>query len=126
MNTDSILNTIAKMILGSFDDSGVEQEQPFMTDLIIHINSVIAILAQRGVGPEEGFAVTGSTETWQDWLGDRKDLEMVKSLMYMRIRLMFDPPQNSFLVNSMEKLCDEYEWRAGIQADTSGEDNDDE
>lgn len=122
MNDQSILNTIASMLFGSFDASGLGTEQPFMTDLIVHINATISVLAQRGVGPREGFSITGPDETWADWIGERKDIEMVKSLLYMRVRLAFDPPQNSFLVNSMEKTCEEYEWRAGIQCDEVTED----
>lgn len=121
---ESIYMTLANMGLSSYDASGELDDAPFSTDLLVHINSLISVLAQRGVGPKEGFNVTGTTETWYDWLGDCKDVAMIRSYMYMKIRLMFDPPQNSFLVNSLEKMCDEYEWRTGIERDTGEEEID--
>lgn len=119
MDNESILSTIARMILGSFDDSGSEGANPFETDLIIHINSALSTLTQLGVGSEEGFAITGTSETWEDFVGEkRSDIEMIKSYVYMKVRLMFDPPQNSFLVDSLEKQCKEFEWRANVAVDT--------
>lgn len=119
MENESILETIAKMILGSFDNSGIEGANPFETDLIIHINSALSTLTQLGVGSEEGFVVTGSSETWSDFISEeRSDIEMIKSYVYMKVRLMFDPPQNSFLVDSLEKQCKEFEWRANVAVDT--------
>ena len=119
MENESILETIAKMILGSFDNSGIEGANPFETDLIIHINSALSTLTQLGVGPNEGFVVTSSSESWEDFVGEkRSDIEMIKSYVYMKVRLMFDPPQNSFLVDSLEKQCKEFEWRANVAVDT--------
>ncbi len=119
MENESILSTIAKMILGSFDNSGTEGANPFETDLIIHINSALSTLTQLGVGPKEGFVVTSATESWEDFVGEkRSDIEMIKSYVYMKVRLMFDPPQNSFLVDSLEKQCKEFEWRANVAVDT--------
>ena len=115
----SILGEIATMILGSFEPSGSSGINPFQTDLIIHINSALSTLTQLGVGSIEGFAITGTDETWSDFLlGNRKDVEMIKSYVYMKVRLMFDPPQNSFLVDSLEKQCKEFEWRANVAVDT--------
>lgn len=119
MDNESILSSIARMILGSFDDSGSEGANPFETDLIIHINSALSTLTQLGVGSEDGFRVTGTDETWEDFVGEsRDDIEMIKSYVYMKVRLMFDPPQNSFLVDSLEKQCKEFEWRANVAVDT--------
>ena len=119
MDNDSILISIAKMILGSFDNSGSAGANPFETDLIIHINSALSTLTQLGVGSEKGFVVTGTSETWSDFIGEeRSDIEMIKSYVYMKVRLMFDPPQNSFLVDSLEKQCKEFEWRANVAVDT--------
>lgn len=86
----------------------------FDTELTMHINSVITILTQLGVGPEEGFIITTSTK-WADFIGERKDLEIIKSYIYLKVRLLFDPPQNSFLVTSIDKQCQEYEWRIEVQ-----------
>ena len=119
MDNESILSSIARMILGSFDDSGSEGANPFETDLIIHINSALSTLTQLGVGSEDGFRVTGAGVTCEDFVGEsRDDIEMIKSYVYMKVRLMFDPPQNSFLVDSLEKQCKEFEWRANVAVDT--------
>ena len=116
---DSILGTIAEMILGSFEPSGTNGINPFQTDLIIHINSALSTLIQLGIGPIEGFRIRGTDETWSDFmLGNRGDIEMIKSYVYMKVRLMFDPPQNSFLVDSLEKQCKEFEWRANVAVET--------
>ena len=118
---DSILETIATMVLGSFDSSGSDGINPFQTELIIHINAALFTLMQLGVGPADGFAITGTSETWADFVGaERSDLELIKSYVYMKVRLMFDPPQNSFLVDSLNKMCSEFEWRANAEVDTEG------
>lgn len=98
-----------KQLLGIGPD-----DTSFDMELTMHINSVITILTQLGVGPEEGFVIIASTP-WADFIGTRKDLEIIKSYIYMKVRLLFDPPQNSFLVTSIEKQCQEYEWRIEVQ-----------
>lgn len=98
----SILYTIKKMLGVSLDES------PFDTEIMVGINSAIMVLNQIGVG-ENGFMVTGVTETWSDLLEDFNDLAAVKSYIYIRTRLVFDPPANSFLVNALEGQMKEYE-----------------
>ena len=109
---DSILLTI-KQLLGG-DISGNE----FDKEIIYSINSVLSILTQLGVGPDTGFVITGDEETWNDYIGDRNDIEMVKNYIYTKVRLLFDPPSNSFLVDSMNKLCNEFEWRLNVAIET--------
>lgn len=108
---ESILNSI-KSLLGpsvvydAFDDQ-----------IIIHINSTLRILNQLGVG-ERGFFITGASETWDQFIPeDYEDFNDVITYTYQKVRLMFDPPQNSFLVTNIEKLCSELEWRLNVQAD---------
>lgn len=117
---DSILTTIASMLLGSFDPTTYNATDAFMTDLIVGINSSLSIMTQMGVGSEDGFSITGPEETWGDFFGDypRDDIEMIKSYVYMKTKLMFDPPQNSFLVDSLNKLCNELEFRINVAVDT--------
>lgn len=86
----------------------------FDLELTMHTNSVITILTQLGVGPEEGFIITPAT-TWVEFIGARKDLEIIRSYIYLKVRLLFDPPQNSFLVTSIVDQCKEYEWRIEVQ-----------
>lgn len=105
---ESILDSI-KMALG-IDPSDTN----FDEELIIHINSAISVLTQLGVGPEAGFKIVDNATVWADLIGTRQDIENVKSAIYYRVRLSFDPPQNSFLVDSFKKQCDEAEWRIEV------------
>jgi len=107
---DSILISIKKMLGIGEDDTNFDNE------LIIHINGAITIIMQLGVGPISGFAITDSSQVWTDFIGERKDLELIKTAIYLLVRLMFDPPQNSFLVNSIQKQIDEYCWRIEVQS----------
>ena len=121
---DSILTTIATMLLGSFDPTTYKATDAFFTDLVIGINTALSIMTQMGVGADEGFKITGTDETWEDFIGSsRVDIEMVKSYVYLKTKLMFDPPQNSFLVDSIKNLCNELEFRINVQVDTESSDN---
>lgn len=99
-----ILSDIKILVGVSKDDNNFDDE------LTMHINSVIATLTQLGVGPDEGFEIDKET-IWQTLVGDRKDFADIKTYMFKKIQLIFDPPQNSFLVSAIEKQCSEYEWR---------------
>lgn len=102
---ESILTSIKKLL-------GITADyQHFDTDIIMHINSVFMILMQLGLGPEDGFSISDDSATWSDFIGDKKWLEAVKSYIYLRVRLLFDPPQNGTLMNAMEKQIDMFEWR---------------
>ena len=110
---DSILTSIKKLL-------GITEEyEHFDTDLIIYINSVFSILAQLGIGPKDGFSIRDKTSKWSDFLNDKDDkrLEMIKSYVYMKVKLMFDPPTNSSLLESMTRFTNEFEWRANVVVD---------
>ena len=108
---DSILDSIKK-ILGMPPDYDA-----FDTDLVIHINSVFGILAQLGVGHAGGFSISDNTTLWKSYLGDSKDLEMVKSYMALKVRLVFDPPTIGAVMDAMKEQIREYEWRLNVQVD---------
>lgn len=109
--SDSILTSIKKLL-------GIDQYcDHFDPDIIIHINSVFMVLNQLGVGPADGFYITGASETWGNFLKDDKKLEAVKSYIYMKVRLIYDPPQSSALIESMTKLVNEFEWRLNVAVD---------
>lgn len=117
MNEESILLTIKKMIGGDIDSD------EFDTDLIVSINSVIATLCQIGIeslNKETGadFAITGENETWDDYLGNFKHVDMIKSYIYQRVRMIFDPPQNSTLISSIQEQIKENEWRIMVAAES--------
>lgn len=108
---DSILDSIKK-ILGMPPDYDA-----FDTDLVIHINSVFGILAQLGVGPAGGFSISDNTTLWKAYLGNSKDLEMVKSYIALKVRMVFDPPTIGAVMDAMKEQIREYEWRLNVQVD---------
>lgn len=112
MYEESILNSVKKLL-------GLESDYtPFDTDLIMHINSVIMVLRQMGVGPLSGYSITGPEETWADYLGaDEPLLEAVKSYIYLKVRTVFDPPSNSYVMDAIQKQISEYEWRLNVEVD---------
>lgn len=107
----SIFNSI-KALLGPDADYDV-----FDQDIMIFINSALATLTQLGIGPDEGFRITGPDETWEDLLGDSKDLDSVKQYIYMKVKMAFDPPSNSFVMTAYEEACKEFEWRLNVAVD---------
>lgn len=108
---DSILLSVKKMI-GIPNDYDV-----FDTDIILHINTVFDGLNQMGVGPEEGFSISDSSTEWSEFLTFGKNSEMVKTYMYLKVRMLFDPPSNGTLSNVLSEQIKEYEWRLLIFAD---------
>lgn len=88
-----------------------EIDTVFDTDLIMHINSVFAILCQMGVGPAEPFKITGSDEVWDDFQCGNFKINFVRSYMEKKVKLLFDPPLSSAVVESMNNMIKELEWR---------------
>jgi len=106
--SDSILNSTKKVL-------GVDASYAaFDTDILIHINSAFATLNQLGVGPAEGFVVEDELATWLDFLGPDPRLNSVKTYVYLRVRMVFDPPGTSYLLNALEKQLQELEWRLNV------------
>jgi hypothetical protein len=109
-NTDSILDTTKKLL-------GFESDYTaFDLDIITHINAVFFTLSQLGVGPSTGFLITDKETNWADFIGE-DNINAVKSYMFMRVRLMFDPPTTSFHLESLKKMAEEIEWRLLVQTD---------
>ena len=112
---ESILTSIKKLI------GYPEEYEQFDPDIIIHINSVFTILNQLGVGPADGFVIKDKATKWSDYIGDNKLLESVKTYMYLKTRLVFDPPASSFVTESIKEMIKEYEWRLNATAETTKE-----
>lgn len=89
----------------------------FDSQIIMHINSVFTILHQLGVGPDPEFSINDESATWSDFFGNAKPRQIIKSYMYLRVRMLFDPPTNSFLMDSMKQQIQEYEWRLNVAVD---------
>lgn len=109
---DSILVSIKKM-LGISEDVKI-----FDADIIIHINSVFMILNQLGVGPSKGFSITDATSTWSEFIPNESSIEAVKSYVYLKVRLLFDPPTSSAAIESYNKMIAEFEWRINVMVET--------
>lgn len=108
---DSILLTIKKNL-------GLEPNvTAFDPDLIVFINSALNILTQLGAGPVEGFAITSEEEVWSQFIGDDPRLNMVKSYIYLKVRLAFDPPSIGAALSSYQDQIKEYEARINYQVD---------
>jgi hypothetical protein len=109
---DSILISVKKLL--GIDETYTQ----FDPDIILNINSVLMSLNQLGIGPTTGFMITGNLESWSSILGDRQDIESVKLYVFLKVRLVFDPPTNAFLVEAMERQIRELEWRINAQAES--------
>ena len=107
---DSILTSIKKLL-------GISEEyENFDQDIRIHINTVFGVLHQLGIGPENGFFIEDKTALWYDYTMSPK-LEMIKTYVYLKVRLIFDPPANSFLLDSINRQISELEWRLNVRAE---------
>lgn len=105
----SILNNVKKIL-------GIEADYTsFDPDILLHVNSVFSTLNQLGIGPDEGYMIEDDTATWDAFIGDDPRLNQIKSYVSLRVRLLFDPPQTSFLIESMQKQVQEMEWRLNVQ-----------
>jgi len=81
----------------------------------MHINSILSILTDIGIGPPNGFAIDDADATWDDFLDGDLRLNSVKTYVYLRVRLLFDPPTTSYLMASMKEQYQELEWRLNVQ-----------
>src|SRR5699024_10648602 len=108
---DSILDDIKKM-LGLSSDYTV-----FDKDIIIHINTAIMALQQMGVGVSYAYYVQNARDRWDDFLNGHEDLEAVKTYIYLRVRMAFDPPTSSAVIDAMSRTMSELEWRLNVRAD---------
>ena len=111
---ESILTSIKKLLGPSAED------EYFDPDIIMHINTVLMDLNQIGVGPEEGFAIEDATATWDQFVPEAylPKLNGIKTYVYLKVRLLFDPPSNSAVIESINKQIDKLEWRINVAAES--------
>ena len=114
---ESILKTI-KQLIGCPDDF-----EQFDLDLIVHINLAFAILTQLGVGPKEGYRITGQDNVWSEFEDDAQKLSLIKDYVYIKTRLLFDPPTSGSLMDSLKEQLKEMEWRLYMLYDPISEDD---
>ena len=110
---DSILTSIKKLL-------GVTEEyEHFDSDIVMHINSVFMILTQLGVGPSEGFSICDKSSVWSDFIPNDSRFESVKSYVYLRVKLLFDPPLSSAVMEASNRAINELEWRLNVAAENA-------
>lgn len=108
---DSILTSVKKLL------GLTEEYTAFDLDLIMHINSVFMILNQMGVGPAGGFSISDATATWSEFMADWPNIEAVKSYVALKVRMLFDPPQSSTVMEAVKNQISELEWRLYVMCD---------
>jgi hypothetical protein len=108
--TTSILDDV-KHTLGL-----LPEDTSFDSDLVLHINTVFGILNQLGVGPTLGYEITDKTNTWDEFYDDPR-LNAVKSYVFLRVKLMFDPPTTGFLTDALNRQIQELEFRLNVVVD---------
>lgn len=107
----SILTTIKKMLGLDKDYTAFDEE------IKVHINSAFMYLNQLGVGPDTPYSITGESEQWLQFTPDVEDTNALKTYMYLRVKLIFDPPNTSFVLKSIQDQITELEWRLTVQVD---------
>lgn len=106
--TDSILLSVKEQLGLGADYS------PFDAEIKTYINTVLSTLTQLGIGPVDGFYISAGTETWSDFMGSDKKLNQVQTYVYLRVKILFDPPATSFAITAIEKQIEEFGWRINV------------
>jgi len=114
---DSILNTTKSLL-------GIQKEYThFDQEIILSINSALMVLSQLGLGPEGGYRIKDKDNKWIEFIDERIDLESVKTSVFLRVKLMFDPPATSYLQTLIHKQMEELEWRLMTQVEQEDRNN---
>ena len=108
---DSILNSIKIMLGDSVENTHFDYE------IMAHINTEFSKLWSLGIGPTECFSITSAENKWPEFMQNKRYMESARTLVYIRVKLIFDPPQNSFIIDSLKKSADEIEWRLFDQSE---------
>lgn len=109
----SILTSVKKVL------NLPEAYTAFDEDVLMHINSVLSTINQLGIGPEGGLTIADATPTWAALIGADPRLNFVKSYVYLRVRMLFDPPTTSFHIAAVEKQYQEFEWRMNVYREST-------
>lgn len=110
---ESILTSIKKLL-------GIQEDYThFDADIIMHINTVFMTLSQLGIGPPKGFSIGDDKAIWADYIsGENKNFESIKTYIYLKVKLVFDPPLSSSVIESINRTISELEWRLNVEAET--------
>lgn len=108
---ESILTSIKKLL-------GLPEDYTqFDQDIIMHINAAFMVLNQLGVGPEKCFVIEDDTSEWEDFLDDDQSIEAVKTYVFLKVRIVFDPPASATVMQSIKDAISEYEFRLSVSVD---------
>lgn len=108
---ESILTSIKKLL-------GIDEEyEVFDPDIVMHINAVFMTLTQLGLGPPEGFVIADKESKWTDFIADVRKHQAIKTYIYLKVRLLFDPPTSSAVMEAMNRTISECEWRLNVGAE---------
>lgn len=106
--TDSILNSTKKIL-------GLDATYtPFDLDIITHINATFSVLSQLGIGPTNGFYISDSTVGWDEFDVPENQMRLVQTYLFLKVRMLFDPPTTSYLIEAMNNQIKEFEWRLNV------------
>lgn len=106
---ESILTSIKKLL-------GItEAYEHFDGDIVMHINTALSTLSQLGVGPSTGFFIEDKFATWNDFVPNSVLVNLAKQYIYLKVRLVFDPPQSSTVIEAMNRQISELEWRMNVE-----------
>lgn len=111
MNEESILVYVKKLL-------GIQSDyNHFDPDIIYGINAAFAVLTQLGVGPESGFSISDDSTKWDEFVSDTTRLSLIKPYVYLKTKMLFDPPSSNVLTDSINKIISEYEFRLNVVSD---------
>jgi hypothetical protein len=94
-----------------------EADTSFDLDIIVYINTAFGVLMQLGIGPIEGFAIEDEMGLWNDFLDPIESpnnlslLNIVRTYVFLKVKMLFDPPNTGYLITAMTEQIEEYEWR---------------
>ena len=109
---ESILTSIKKLLNIGEDD------EAFDMDIIMHINSALMVLTDIGLGPADGYAIVDDGNTWEEFLGEGVNYEAAKTYVYLKVKIIFDPPPSTAALEAMNNQAKEYEWRLNVRAES--------
>ena len=75
-------------------------------------------LNQLGVGPSDIFRIEDKNDMWSDFISDEKQLNGIETYVYLKVRLVFDPPLNASVLEAMKQTISELEWRLNVEAES--------
>lgn len=102
---ESILTSVKKICGMS------ESFEAYDDDVILHINTIFMTLRQMGIGPTTGFSISDDSAEWRDFIENIETLEAVKTYVSLKVKLIFDPPQSSTVMQAYKDTIAECEWR---------------